>query len=330
VDTSATEDNQSANTAPSRGVRPPAGRLVYLDVLRAVAILLVLGYHQIGELGPQHVAHHLLRHWGLVGWTGVDLFFVLSGFLIGGLLLNEYQQRGEIHVGRFYIRRGFKIWPSYILFISVITLYLAVLYRHSPALGTDGLGDVGRLVWPYFVHVQNYYAPLRVLIAHTWSLSVEEHFYLVLPVALLFCIGYAVKRGQHGLAAIPWIYLTIAFVCLAWRTANYCLIKDFTLFSYYFPTHLRIDSLMVGVFLAYLVRFRPGVLAPLKRHRWAIFVFSAACYLPAVLTERDSSAYLRTGGLTVLALGSVGLVLLAWFAMQTSPPVRLPPSQGAR
>lgn len=295
----------------------PAGRLVYLDVFRAIAIFLVLGYHHVTEaLAPHHVGYYVLRHWGWVGWTGVDLFFVLSGFLIGGLLLTEYQQRGGLHIARFYIRRGFKIWPSYVLFILVITAYIAVLHRHNAQLGTDGLADVPKVVWPYFLHIQNYVAPLEAVIAHTWSLSVEEHFYLVLPLVLLIALWRSARSGQASLAAIPWIYLCIAVVCMGWRTLNYLITpaEQFNLYSYYFPTHLRIDSLMAGVFLAYVVRFRAAWVEPLRQRRLALLLFSLACYAPAAMWIRDEISYFKTAGLTVLALGSMGFVLLAWFA----------------
>src|SRR5260370_31028003 len=79
-----------------------------LDVLRGVAILLVMGRHF-----PYY------RPWGKVGWIGVDLFFVLSGFLISGLLYQEYKTLGKIRFGRFVFRRGFKIWPPFYVFMSI-------------------------------------------------------------------------------------------------------------------------------------------------------------------------------------------------------------------
>lgn len=294
----------------------PTGRLIYLDVLRAIAIILVLGYHQYAPLTPSHHAYGLISRWGLLGWTGVDLFFVLSGFLIGGLLLNEYQQRQQLNIGRFYIRRGFKIWPSYLVFLLTVVSYLLVFHRHSLALHTQGAADVGRLAWPYFLHIQNYYSPLHTLIVHTWSLSVEEHFYLILPLLMLLITRRLQQRGPRALDAIPWIYLTLALVCLSWRTANYLLIRNFGLQDYYFPTHLRIDSLMAGVFLAYMVRFRPQVISRLRNYRSQLLIGSLLCYLPAVLWERNSNAFLCTGGFTLLAWGSMGLILLAWFADQ--------------
>ena len=81
----------------------PSQRNESLDVLRCVAVLLVVGYHM-----PYY------RLWGRIGWIGVDLFFVLSGFLISGLLFREFRDTGSIDVKRFLIRRGLKIYPSFI------------------------------------------------------------------------------------------------------------------------------------------------------------------------------------------------------------------------
>ena len=79
-----------------------------LDALRAVAILLVLGRH-----------FEYFRLWSQVGWAGVDLFFVLSGFLISGLLFAEWKQRGSIGIARFYVRRGLKIYPAFYVFLAM-------------------------------------------------------------------------------------------------------------------------------------------------------------------------------------------------------------------
>src|SRR5215211_479046 len=98
-------------------------RLKNLDVLRAVAVLLVLGRHvnvvapmPADVPGPVALA---IRAWVKVGWTGVDLFFVLSGFLVSGLLFAEYRKNGELRIGRFLIRRGFKIYPPFWVLMAV-------------------------------------------------------------------------------------------------------------------------------------------------------------------------------------------------------------------
>src|SRR5204863_7752623 len=99
----------------SPGVRGSEhARLVQLDLLRCLAIVLVLGRHMVPC--PSHTNAWLGRLtsiWQRGGWIGVDLFFVLSGFLVSGLLFREYQRHGSVDVVRFLIRRGFKIYPGF-------------------------------------------------------------------------------------------------------------------------------------------------------------------------------------------------------------------------
>src|SRR5438093_10219232 len=107
-----------------------------LDVLRCVAILLVLG---------RHAQYYAL--WGKIGWIGVDLFFVLSGFLISGLLFEDYKAHGTINLRRFVLRRGLKIWPPFIVFLSTI----AVIF----ALGSTAFPRHGFITSVFFV--RNYF-----------------------------------------------------------------------------------------------------------------------------------------------------------------------------
>src|SRR5262245_57124101 len=95
-------------------------RSIRLDILRGLSILLVIGAHR-SSIDCNYLAGFAegLRR---MGTFGVDLFFVLSGFLISGLLFSEYDRHGRIHVGRFLIRRGFKIWPAYLVFITYLTI----------------------------------------------------------------------------------------------------------------------------------------------------------------------------------------------------------------
>src|SRR5437868_5735245 len=91
-------------------------RNLELDFVRGIAILLVIGFHAITV--PAHPFFQSLDFvMKRIGWSGVDLFFVLSGFLVGGLLLKEYKDTGGINARRFIIRRGFKIWPAYYFYI---------------------------------------------------------------------------------------------------------------------------------------------------------------------------------------------------------------------
>ena len=282
---------------PSRADTAP--RLASLDVLRAVAVLLVLGRH-VGPLGEgwNLVAEGVLRLWGRGGWIGVDLFFVLSGFLVSGLLFREYQRRGAVSLTRFLVRRGLKIYPAFYFFLALGALRIALgqgLRALSvPALVCEAL------------FVQNYGPALWW---HTWSLAVEEHFYLGCALLVLFLTRRA--RGEKDpYRSIPVIFLAVAAASLAARVVQ-GLAAPFTYATHLFPTHLRLDGLMFGVCLSYLHHFKPRTLASLAGGREsALFGLVLALLAPAFLFPVESTFLMYTLGLTGLYLGSGLLVLV--------------------
>jgi peptidoglycan/LPS O-acetylase OafA/YrhL len=254
-------------------------RLQPIDALRGVAVLLVLGRHLPDAPGP-------LALWQRCGWVGVDLFFVLSGFLVSGLLFKEYQRTGEVRPGRFLMRRGFKIYPS-----------LWVLVGVTAAVSGAPLSRV--LVELLFL--QNY-APR--LLPHTWSLAVEEHFYLLLA-GLVFLLS-----RWRALAAIPGVFVGVAvgsLVLRIWVRSSAPYDHDLHLF----PTHLRLDGLMFGVLLSYLHTFHGETLAAWVRPRvgW-LATAGIALVSPALVLVLEESWWVPTFGLTGLYLG-FGLLLLA-------------------
>jgi peptidoglycan/LPS O-acetylase OafA/YrhL len=137
-----------------------------LDALRGVAILLVLARHMPVEptAGVSRAAFEL-------GWTGVDLFFVLSGYLISTLLYKELDRAGALDLKRFWLRRGLKIWPSYFVCFGLTTVITAAL---SLSAGDAAVARKTLLTaLPNVVFVQNY---VGYQWPHTWSLAIEEHF----------------------------------------------------------------------------------------------------------------------------------------------------------
>jgi peptidoglycan/LPS O-acetylase OafA/YrhL len=272
-------------------------RLVYLDVLRAAAILLVLGRHPPVTPASGSAGGALVELWYRVGWVGVDLFFCLSGFLIGGLLFSEYRERGGIDVSRFYVRRGFKIWPSYLVWLGAVAA-VALYARFRGAAGVDL-----RSLWPNLVHVQNYFGSPY---PHTWSLSVEEHFYLALPALLLLLL-----RSRGGFRRLPAVFVVVAAACLAMRVLTVWLRQPIGFWTHLTPTHLRIDSLFAGVLLAYLLQVRGLGAGSFVRRRWAFLFAGLACFAPAVVFDSESP-FLVTAGFSILAFGSALITTWAW------------------
>jgi len=260
-----------------------------LDVLRGIAILLVLGYH-----------YDYFKLWSRAGWTGVDLFFVLSGFLISGLLFSEYKRSGRIDTLRFLIRRGFKIYPAFYVLMAVTAAHWLFFRGRIPVKKF--------LVSLFFL--QDY---LPHVWGHGWSLAVEEHFYWLLPLLLLAMIAWSGNR-ENPFGGIPWTFAVLAVGCLAFRVV--AILKGDPLSAIQLPTHTRMDSLFAGVALGYYRHFHPDLFARMAQKAW--WIAGLALLIPALVFPLESP-FMETIGFTLLYLGFG--CLLVWA-------VDRPPSRG--
>lgn len=257
-----------------------------LDVLRAVAIFLVLFLH---------AGLPLFRR---MGWTGVDLFFVLSGFLISGLLFSEYKRRGSISFKRFFIRRGLKIYPSF-YFMIAMTIGVELGLKLPFTLG-DCLREI--------LFVQNYRFGIW---SHTWSLAVEEHFYILLPVFLLLLARIS-RNKADPFRVIPWAFGLVAVGCLVARALTiHFAASAFRPPMAINPTHERMDALFFGVLLGYLQHFRlsriEGIVRSVRNRIVAGLLIPALLWTCFFLPKENH--FLLTFGLTFLYLG-FGLLLM--------------------
>jgi peptidoglycan/LPS O-acetylase OafA/YrhL len=277
----------------------PSHRLVGIDILRAVAVLSVLFVHvQIPESTPS-IVKSVLAVLKTGGWIGVDLFFVLSGFLVSGLLFAEYERYGTLRPGRFLIRRGLKIYPAFYTMLLVTLLYAMLGWHQVTTRGF--LGEV------FFV--QNYFS---FEWGHTWTLAIEEHFYLLLTAAL-YLLARRGRRKQLGggeaFSSLVPVYFIVAIACLTARAITYWAAIRAGSVPYFVATHLRIDELLFGVVLSYMWRFNgEGLRKFLIRHNRVIAVGIAAV-LPLFFLQ-VSQFLVSTVGLLLLEVTFGALMLL--------------------
>ena len=261
-----------------------------LDILRCVAVITVILHHS-GES----------TFFTRVGWTGVDLFFVLSGFLISGLLFSEYKRSHSINFKRFFIRRGLKIYPAFYVFLLLTGIIGELVFHAHPSSG-QYLHEVFFLM--------NY---KHGVWDHTWSLAVEEHFYIFLPI-FLFILAKISSNRENPFRSIPQAAAMIAALCLIFRAISVVAGKpNFTMA--YIGSHERMDALFSGVLIGYFYHFRPAVLEKLMqptRNRIAIAAASLCLLSSGYFYGRDS-AFLATFGYSFIFLGFSGVLLLSLY-----------------
>nr|WP_314540580.1 acyltransferase [uncultured Massilia sp.] len=271
-------------------------RLQGLDTLRACAIVLVLMSHYCGFVSRAPTFGIL----GEVGWAGVDLFFVLSGYLIGNQLLAPVARGESWSTPVFFARRLLRTLPNY---YAMLAIYL--LLPHSPIVGS-GMPPL----WQMLTFTQNFGLAYGQTFTHSWSLCIEEQFYIVLPLAVL-----ALARVRRP-APLAWcVLLGAAALSVAGRAAA-MLHDGHDAFSaeVYYSTLCRFGGLLPGVAIAMLKNFHPAVFARVLRHANAIFaagLAATAAVLYAIAEERFSPFVATTSGFPLVAAGFGLLVLSA-------------------
>ena len=228
---------------------PPPGNVPGLDVLRGLAILLVISTHFEGDFAarthPLAIGAFPLFYFG---WTGVDLFFVLSGYLIGRQLWRELVRHNTIDVPRFLLRRGLRIWPFYFAFLA----WSYVWWRKTDSA-----------FLPDVFFLSNY---RHGAIAGGWSLSTEEQFYIFLPL-LLLSLSLVIRVRRQILIVVG---LLLAMPVLRLLTLHaHPGVTDQEQLSWLIqmPFHTHADGLLAGVLISWLSVLRPEFLKPLPPGR---------------------------------------------------------------
>jgi len=254
----------------------------HLDFIRGSAMMLVLLRHS-------NVSNRIIQ----IGWMSVDVFFVLSGFLISSLLIKEYKTTNAVDIRRFLFRRSFKIFPPFyfLIFASLLINYFA--------------RDIVLPIKPILTEIFYLQSYLTGISYHTWSLAVEEHFYL------LFTGFFKVSVKSN------WVYQTKRNIIFLIGLLVLCFLMRF---SYSFPhrnetffgftySHLRSDGIIVGILLSYLVEFT-SVLPKIKAHIRSLSILAFFLILPGFIFQ-GGSFFMNTIGLTTANLGFGILCALA-------------------
>ena len=270
-------------------------KLYGLDHLRTLAITLVLVYHY-GRIFPHP---EWTNTYSKFGWTGVDLFFVLSGYLIASQLFATMANGQKIAIRTFYLKRFFRIFPAYLL---VVILYFSFPFiREREALSP---------LWKYLTFTQNLGLDLRThgTFSHAWSLCIEEQFYLIFPLIILlldtkkvFKKGYFVLIGLFVAGFIIRMYNHLHFVTPVLGTDDSGIIWHIWI---YYPTYCRLDGLLVGVAVAAVFSFLPLVKARLNKHGNALLILSLFILSIAYFVCLDEESFM--GSVFGFPLVSIG------------------------
>lgn len=273
----------------------PQPKLYGLDHLRALAILMVWFFHYQGGT----FAHAEWTTSFNFGWTGVDLFFVLSGFLISSQLFAHIRKGKDLSLKEFYIKRVFRIFPIYFLVVAIY--FLVPYFREKEALPP---------LWKFLTFAQNFGLNRSDFgtFSHAWSLCVEEHFYLFLPFTLILLQVTGKFKNAW------WILLT--FFVIGFMVRLYCWhylylpnadVKDgvdYWTMHIYYPTYNRLDGLLVGVSIAAVYQFLPKAWERISKYGTLLILVSLvlltiAFFYFSELNTFNSSIY----GFPLIAIG---------------------------
>ena len=269
-----------------------------LDGLRALAVAAVVAYH--GELG-----------WAPGGYLGVDVFFVLSGYLITSLLVAEWAHTSRISLRGFWSRRARRLLPALFVMLAGVVVYASSLAEPGELgrLRGDAFATLGYVAnWRYVWSGASYFeqfgvpSPLR----HTWSLAIEEQWYLLWP--LLVVVLLRVGRGRVRLLggfAIAGAVVSAALMALLFEPVG-----DWS--RVYYGTDTRVQGLLVGAALAVVLSVRPGVLrAGSGRPVEAAGLVGASVLVWCVWRAGDTAEWMYRGGFLLVALASAAVIASA-------------------
>ncbi len=262
-----------------------------IDFLRGIAVVLTLFRH-LNFTNNSEILNILKQ----IGWIGVDLFFVLSGFLVSGLIFDEYNNTKKFEGKKFLIRRGFKIYPAFWVMIFS-TLLFNIFYKIPFTL---------KQIFAEFFFFQNY---TQGLTDHTWSIAIEEHFYFLLVIIFVLILKIAKNKMDAMCKTIIIIIIYGLFAKIIFFFIN----DHFDRFTHTFPTHFRIDALMYGVLIAYLYRYKRKYIDYVVEYKYmSLLLIAVGLSLPFIwnIDDYPQSMYIFSIGLTMLSISFSLIIIL--------------------
>lgn len=260
-----------------------------LDGLRGLSVLAVMAFHAVPLQIPG-------------GFLGVDIFFALSGYLITRLLLLEYDASRRIDLARFYIRRWFRLGPALLAMLCVyaLTLWLFSATATWSSEGTD--------IWVAALYLTNWMRALLIKesvdLGHTWSLAVEEQFYIVWPI-LLWVLMRFVRRNDMLLMMI------IALVLCSWLTRQWLLHEGVSILRLYNGLDTRLETILWGAVLA--VWMNGKIISPLAKFKESVirvvmWLVMLGIFIFVLTADWTSDSYYQWG---ITSIAVLAIVLIA-------------------
>lgn len=253
-------------------------RVFGLDVMRAIAILVVVDSHSTMALGPYStgsVLHQFIP-------DGVELFFVLSGFLIGGILIRLFEKHPEFNVQvllNFWVRRWFRTLPNYYLVLSGLVVFaLFQSWRSGVPANLPSWGVLAR----YFVFLQNFTAQTPGFFPETWSLAIEEWSYLILPVVIWLCCRLAPASWSRKHIVLTAILLVIIGTNLLRLFHALSVPIEEGELNYRGIVLMRLDAIAYGVLAAYFKQYYSRAWTSLRLRRGLLLVGLVCIVLTAL------------------------------------------------
>ena len=283
-------------------------RLPGLDLLRAIAIVWVMIFHSFLIDGWGHFGG-IEKH----GWMGVDLFFVLSGFLIGSQVLKPLAEGKGLSFADFYLRRAFRILPVYLLVVAVYFIWPSI----REASGIQPLWQFLTFTVNLFIDVQH-----NLAFSHVWSLCVEEHFYLLFPLmawwlarrpsfAKFMAVCVAVVAFGMLVRGFVWLHFMAPAKGVDQNSYGKYFLEDI-----YYPTWSRLDGLLAGVVLAVVKTYRPVLWGRWGQYANVVMLTGLVMVGLAILVFLDRTGFLAT--LLGYPLLSLGMGLLVFSGAQAT------------